>query len=129
MKTEFQIQQTLDYIDEHLYEEISLDTLARQVCLSKYYYHRLFRQAVGEPVNRYVRRRRMTRAAKELAETNRPIIEIALNCQYASQEAFSRAFQRIYTLTPGKYRQLFESGRSNVIRMSAHVHWNCSLAA
>jgi len=129
MKTDFRVRQSLEYIENHLNEEISLDSLARQACLSKYHYHRLFRQAAGEPVSQYIRKKRLEHAAEELAQTNRPILEIALNCQYASQEAFSRAFQRTYTLTPGKYRQLFASVRSNVIRMSVHAHRGCSLAA
>lgn len=129
MKQELLVHRTLDYIENHLDEDISLDALARQACLSKYHFHRLFRQAVGEPVHQYIRKRRMERAAAVLAETDRPIMEIALNCQYASQEAFSRAFQRTYSFTPGKYRHLFASGKRNVVRLSAHTHRVCDLAA
>ena len=121
MSREFRVRRTLEYIESHLDEDISLDALARQACLSKYHFHRLFRQAVGEPVHRYIRKRRMEHAARELAETDRPIIEIALNCRYASQEAFSRAFERVYALTPGRYRRSFVSGRRNVVRMDVRA--------
>lgn len=129
MKKKFTVRQSLNYIDEHLDENISLEKLAEQARLSKYHFHRLFRQTVGEPVSQYIRKRRMAGAAKDLAETDRPIMEIALNCQYASQEAFSRAFQRIYALTPGKYRRLFASGGSKVVRFSVHTRRIRDLAA
>lgn len=129
MKEEQRIHQILDYIEAHLDEDIRLEALARRACLSKYHFHRLFRRAVGEPVRQYIRKRRMERAAAELAETGRPILEIALDCRYASQEAFSRAFQRIYALPPGKYRRMFASGRRSVVRMAARSHRVCGLAA
>lgn len=129
MKEEQRIHQILEYIETHLDEDIRLEALARRACLSKYHFHRLFRRAVGEPVRQYVRRRRMERAAEELAETGRPILEIALDCRYASQEAFSRAFQRIYTVPPGKYRRLFASRGQNVVRMAARPHRVRDLAA
>lgn len=129
MKEERRIRQAIEYIETHLDEEISLDALARQACLSKYHFHRLFRRATGEPVQQYIRKRRMERAAAALAAAGRPILEIALDCRYTSQEAFSRAFQRFYTLTPGRFRQLFASGKQNVVRMAARTHRVRDLAA
>lgn len=129
MKTKRRLGQTLGYIETHLEEEITLDALARQAGLSKYHFHRLFRREMGEPVQQYIRRRRMEQAAAQLAETGRPILEIALDCRYASQEAFSRAFQRMYTLTPGKYRRLFAPGKQNVVRMAASAYQIRDLAA
>ena len=130
MEREQSIRQSLAYIEEHLNDAISLRERAQKSCLSTYHYHRLFRQTVGEPVQKYIQRRRMEQAAKELTETGRPIIEIALESQYASQEAFSRAFRRVYTVTPGRYRRIFSTGaKNNAVRLSAGPNPSCRLAA
>ncbi|MDR1628757.1 MAG: AraC family transcriptional regulator [Oscillospiraceae bacterium] len=101
-----QLRESLDFIEAHLDEKITLELLAQKAHLSKYHYHRLFHKTAGEPLTKYIHKRRMEKAAGELVNTEQPIIEIALKYQYGSQEAFSRAFTRIYTLTPGKYRKI-----------------------
>ncbi len=53
----------------------------------------------------YVRKRRLTEAARALVHTNRRILDIALDWQYDSHEAFTRAFKRAYSLTPFEYRR------------------------
>ncbi|MDF2611237.1 MAG: AraC family transcriptional regulator [Lachnospiraceae bacterium] len=105
------IRNSIKYIENNLAEKISLDDLAKRACLSKYHYHRLFHKMVGESVNRYINKKRMENAAKELIETNQPIMEIALKNQYNSQEAFSRAFKKAYNHTPGQYRIIYAHGR------------------
>lgn len=104
---------SVEYIEKNLKEKINLDDLAHKANLSKYHYHRLFHKIVGDSVSRYITKRRMEKAAEDLIQTEQPIINIALNYQYASQESFSRAFMRIYGLTPGKYRKIFGGSRPN----------------
>lgn len=99
------IQTSIEYIEDNLIEKISLDDLAKQAFLSKYYYHRVFHELVGETVMEYVRKRRLTEAAKELAQSNVKIIEVALKYQFGSQEAFSRAFKRLFKVSPGEFRR------------------------
>lgn len=100
------VLQTIRHIDRNLTDAFSLDGLAGLAHLSKYHYHRLFRKAAGEPVARYILRRRMEKASQELLTTEQPIIDIALRYRYGSQEAFSRAFKRVYGVMPGKYRRM-----------------------
>lgn len=99
------IQTTIEYIEDNLNEKISLEDLAKQTFLSKYYYHRLFHTLVGETVMEYVRKRRLTEAAKELTQSNIKIVEVALKYQFGSQEAFSRAFKRMFKISPGEFRK------------------------
>jgi AraC-like DNA-binding protein len=106
---------SLEYIDKNLNGDISLVTLAKKAYLSKYHYHRLFHQVVGEPVSKYISKKRMERAAKDLSETDQPIIDIALNYRYGSPEAFSRAFKRVYNTTPGNYRRMHNCTKKNTI--------------
>lgn len=112
------VWETLAYIEQNLHQELTLEELAGRAYLSKYYYHRLFRELTGEPVGRYITRRRLTLAARELTQTHHPVVEIALRCRFGSQEAFTRAFKRTYGCTPGQYRRLGTSGASS-IRMAA----------
>ena len=111
MEFDLKILDSLDYIEKNLSENISLEDLAKRACMSKFYYHRLFHKSVGETVSRYISRKRMESAARELMETDRPIIDIALKYQYGSQESFSWVFKKPYALTTGNYRKVFACGR------------------
>jgi AraC-like DNA-binding protein len=99
------IQNSVDYIEKNLCEEITLDKLARNAYLSKFHFHRLFRQEVGEAVMRYIRKRRLAEAAKEINNTSETITNIAYKYQFGSEETFSRAFKRMYGISPKEYRQ------------------------
>ncbi|HHV11055.1 MAG TPA: helix-turn-helix transcriptional regulator [Clostridiales bacterium] len=113
-----QMKDSVQYIEENLDSKISLEALAEKAHLSKYYYHRLFSRIMGESVTKYINRRRMEKASEELVQTAQPIIELALKYQYGSQEAFSRAFMRIYGMTPGKYRKSYMGGRGGDVTKS-----------
>ena len=120
MEYNSKLNDTLEYIEMNLEDKLSLDGLAQKAHLSKYYYHRLFHQEVGESVTRYISRRRMERASEELVNTDQPIINIALKYQYGSQESFSRAFLRLYGLTPGKYRRKHSGIKSAAVNITAY---------
>lgn len=106
MDHEAKVRETVLYIEDHLDCRIGLADLAKRAHLSKYHYHRLFHKIAGDSVIRYVSRRRMEKAAEELAGTDAAILDIALKYQYGSQESFSRAFKRIYGITPGQFRRI-----------------------
>lgn len=120
---------SLEYIDQNLTGDVSLETLAERAYLSKYHFHRLFRKSFGEGVSRYVNKKRMECAAKELIESDQPIIDIALKYQYSSQEAFSRAFKRIYQITPGNYRRTYSYQQQNNIISLCSYHRNAKTMA
>lgn len=99
------MQNVLNYIEQNLTEEISIDILAEIANLSKFYFHRMFTAMMKESVMDYIRKRRLTNAAHILLNSKMPIIQIAIDHQFSSQEAFSRAFKNIYSINPGKYRK------------------------
>ncbi|TYQ16697.1 UNVERIFIED_CONTAM: AraC family transcriptional regulator [Acetivibrio alkalicellulosi] len=100
------IQDAIDYIDDNLNQDITLDELAKVSCLSKYYFHRMFSAMVGESVMSYIRKRRLGRVVKQLNNTSLRIIDIALDNKFESQEVFIRAFVKHFGITPAKYRKL-----------------------
>lgn len=108
MRTHHTIQQSIDYIEAHLEESLSLEEIASRVGFSSYHFHRMFRKEVGINIADYVRRRRLCLAAQLLLNSSDTIIDIALHCQFESQESFTRAFKRLYGIPPGRYRKLFE---------------------
>ncbi len=99
--------EAIDYIEAHLLEPLRLSDAAECADLSPPYFSRLFRVLTGEPFGTYLRRRRLTVAAARLIDRERPVelIELAFDCQYDSQEAFTRAFKRAFGVPPGQYRQ------------------------
>ena len=96
---------SLTEIEAHIREKLTVTVLADSIHISKYHYQRLFREAVGESVMRYVTRRRMALAAAELAETDASVLEIALRYGYDSHDGFTRAFRTALGVTPADYRK------------------------
>ena len=99
------LDKVIDYIENHLEEDLSLDNISRNLSYSKYYIARSFSEKTGITVCEYIRRRRLTLAAQKLVETKQPIIDIAYEAGYNSQQAFNLAFRRLYLCTPQTYRR------------------------
>lgn len=99
------INRVVDYIEENLNREIVLDELADLTGMSKSHLHLRISEVTGEKLIDYIKKRRLTKAAFELLDTKRPVIDIALDNGYSSQEAFTRAFKKVFSLTPKKYRE------------------------
>ena len=96
---------SLNYIEEHLTEEIRLEELARIACCSSYHYQRMFTYIAGIPLSEYLRRRRMSIAAVELQQSEIKVIDLALKYGYTSPTAFNRAFQSVHGLAPSAVRK------------------------
>lgn len=102
------IQFLVNYIEEHIDDNITLEELADTVGYSKYHLHRMFTSLVGFSVHQYVIRRKLTESAKKLLFSELPILEIALNAGYESQQAYTLAFKRLYKMTPQVFRRKHE---------------------
>lgn len=100
-----QIQLTIDYIENHLDEDISTDALAKMAALSPFYYQRLFSRLAKKPVGEYIRLRRMARATEKLLEPNRRILDVAVALGFSSHEHFTRTFKDTFGMTPEAYRR------------------------
>jgi len=99
-------EKILLYIEEHLDKELSLEKIAKELSYSKFYIARIFKDNTGTTLYKYIQGRRLDEAARKLAETKRPIVEIALEAGYSSQQAFTRSFRYAYICTPQQYRKM-----------------------
>ncbi len=102
------VQRAVDYIESHLDDDVTTADVAGTVGLSMWHFHRVFHAVTGATIQEYARLRRLDRAAHALLETRRPIVDIAFDGRFESQEAFTRAFRKAYGMPPGKFRS---SGR------------------
>lgn len=93
------------FIETHLGQRIELEQVAEAAGYSKYHLHRMFTSVLGMTPHDYIQRRRLTEAAKLLAFSQAPILDIALMAGYESQQAFSVVFKAMYKKTPLEYRQ------------------------
>lgn len=105
MKNDKIVEKITSYIEAHLDEDLSLERIADALHYSKFYLARTFAEQTGSTIGKYIQGRRLTLAARELVETNKPIVEISYEAHYNSQQAFTLAFRRLYLCTPQVYRR------------------------
>jgi AraC family transcriptional regulator len=99
---------TVQWIERHLDDSLSVDIIAEIAGLSPYHFSRLFSARMGRGVMAHVRGRRLVRAAQRLTTEPAPrLIDLALDCGFDSQEAFTRAFSRTFGVAPGRFRRGF----------------------
>ena len=97
-------EKALWYIESHLASELTLDEISGVAGVSRFHMVRAFAAATGFSVMRYVRARRLTEAARSLAAGAPDILNVALDADYGSHEAFTRAFRDHFGLTPESVR-------------------------
>ncbi len=100
------VAQVLNFIENNLEKDIDLESISRHAGYSKFYLNRIFSESTGLTIHKYLQRRRLTLAAEKLANTDRPILQIAYEAGYDSQQSFSLAFKRTYLFSPGEYRRM-----------------------
>lgn len=97
---------TLRYAQRHLDQPLRVGDLAERAGLSAFQLDQRLRALFGHSVGQYLVRLRIDRAREKLARSPAPISEIALECGYADQAAFTRQFRKLVGFTPAQYRKL-----------------------
>ncbi|MBH0164316.1 AraC family transcriptional regulator [Fictibacillus sp. 7GRE50] len=95
----------LEYIEEHLQDEVDFTEAARRAYCSEYHFKRMFSFLAGIPLSEYVRRRRLTLAAFELQHSDIKVIDVAVKYGYSSPDSFTKAFQQMHGITPSEARK------------------------
>ena len=101
----------LKYVQEHIYERLVLDKLAKRFFINPSYCGQLFKSATGKPFSQYVRDIRLQRACELLEHTRMPITEIAQLTGYDNLHYFTRLFTAKYRLSPREYRNRAQSAQ------------------
>lgn len=96
------------WIEQQLDQPLTLEQIAARAGLSPYHFSRLFTTRMGRSVMAHVRGRRLIRAARRLCdEPDVKLVDLAFDCGFESQEAFTRAFKRLFGVSPGRFRSGF----------------------
>ena len=98
------IRTAIDYIEDHLEENISAQDVADRVNISPFFLQRGFSLMTGYGIGEYIRNRRLYQAAVDLKETEWKVIDIALRYCYETPESFTKAFSRFHGVTPSQVR-------------------------
>jgi len=101
----YKLRQITDWMAENVAEEFNLDRLAAQAGLSKFYFNRLFKTAMGMSPSRYHINLRLDAAKRLLRETKKSAMEVALDVGYANPSHFAHLFRRETGLAPSDYRR------------------------
>ena len=94
------------WIEEDIEDIPPLPALSERLGYSQFYATRKFHEIEGVSFREYVTGRKIMRAAADLYLTTERTIDIAMKYGYSSQEAFARAFAKVYGVTPGAYRRM-----------------------
>jgi len=97
------IDKVLYYIEDHLDEELSIDTLAKVASYSKFHFSRLFKMYVGESVSSYITRLRLEKASF-MAVQNASITDLAMDVGFQTHSGFNKAFKKMFNQSPSQYR-------------------------
>ena len=101
----WQQRRIIDFMEQHLADDVSLGALAGLVRLSPYHFVRSFKQSFGKPPYRYWTDRRIDRAKTLLSNPAASITQIALDLGFTTTSAFSATFRRVMGETPTNYRR------------------------
>lgn len=106
MNNKKMINKIIDYIENNLDSQLNLDSIAKEAGYSKFHLNRVFLECVGCTIYKYIQMRRLTVAAEKLVYTKKPIVEIAFEANYDSQQSFTFAFRQLYGCPPQEYRAI-----------------------
>jgi len=98
------MNKAMEYIEEHLTEEIDYSEISKIAYCSEYHFKRMFSYLSGVGLSEYIRRRRLTLAALDLKDKSLRIIDVAVKYGYDSADSFSRAFHSMHGILPSEVR-------------------------
>lgn len=100
------VERAIQFILDHLDRPLTLREVAKSARLSEFHFHRIFAAVTGEPVGRFVTRKRLETAAMRLAyEPERTVTDVALSSGYSSISNFTKAFVARFGVAPSKVRR------------------------
>lgn len=114
------IQEAINYIEDHITEELDYTEIAKRSFSSPYHFQRVFSLLCGYTLGEYIRLRRLTLAGAELAQGKEKVIDVAMKYGYESPDSFAKAFSRFHGITPSEAR-LPKARLQSFARLSIHI--------
>ncbi|KIL40462.1 AraC family transcriptional regulator [Gordoniibacillus kamchatkensis] len=99
------MEDALEFIESHMEESLNVETIAKAAHSSTFHFQRMFHMWTGITLGEYVRKRKLTLAAQELAVSSAKVVDVALKYGYDSPESFCKAFRKIHGVVPSEARQ------------------------
>lgn len=99
------MQNAVNFIEEHITDELDYAEIAKQSACSSVYFQRIFGILCGMPLGEYIRNRRLTLAGSELSASDAKVIDIAFKYGYDSPESFTRAFVKFHGVPPSEAKK------------------------
>lgn len=100
------VKKVIDYIEQNIEKEISLDNISKSIGYSKFHLNQVFAEQTGITIYKYLQNHRLTIAAEKLVKTDKSITQIAYEAGYDTQQSFSFAFKQVYLYPPKTYRNI-----------------------
>lgn len=126
------VQSGIDYIEDNLRTDLQSADVARRAGMSHWHFQRIFKALTNETLKTYIRSRRFSLSLEALANTEERILDIAIASGFDTQESFTRAFKKAFSVTPAHYRK--NAGAFAFMRKIrfdteylGHLHANLSL--
>ena len=98
------IQNAINYIEDHITEELDYERITRESFSSVFHFQRVFSILCGYTLGEYIRNRRLTLAGAELADTRAKVIDVAFKYGYETPDSFAKAFQKFHGIAPSQAR-------------------------
>ena len=114
------LNDALEYVEEHIDEEIDVQDITKMVHSSYHHFVRTFHILSGVTLVEYIRKRRLTLAANDLVGSNVKVIDIAYKYQYSTPESFSKAFKEFHGVSPRDAKN-FKGGLKSYSKLSFKI--------
>jgi AraC family transcriptional regulator len=110
------VNKALKFIDLNLDSSaLSLESVSQAACFSPFHFHRIFKIIVGETLNVYINRKRLEQAAAVLVhQKDYNITDLALQSGFSSHSAFTRAFKKLFNVSPSEFRKAYPNKFSKI---------------
>ncbi|MDE1188709.1 MAG: helix-turn-helix domain-containing protein [Pantoea sp.] len=120
------MHQLLIWIEANIEQKLILETVAQRAGYSQWHLQRLFRRYTGLALGAYIRERKLTASVIELLSGNTPLMHIALQFGFDSQQTYCRTFRRMFNLPPGAFRRKYQhslppmDGPASLLMLHSH---------
>ena len=119
MNTGAFIHDFLGWIDNNLDSRLDIDTVSRRAGYSKWHLQRIFKEHTGYPLAEYIRAQKLQKSVERLAQSDEPILNVAIALGFDSQQSFNRSFKRQFGQAPGAWRRSIGCAQTQGLRQQS----------